>query len=560
VHASLVINVASKFCSVATTAHQVVTVSATFLGNTLSFLFSTVCGEDCTLQICPICAPQGVKEKIVDLILYRTLEDIASNEQTLDELLITIPKCNHVFTVETLDGHCRMNDYYKRDGIDGKWLTLKTPDDISEERKTPVCPTCRSAITSPRYGRAFKSADLDILERNVISRMSQSLHRVQVLIDEVSVASIGEALNSEAQNIVISPAPIPAQMQKSCRRARGAIIKEQRESPAAVETINPGNDKLFIVYAPVSIAWRKATRRLTNIYNEARKIALMRSVHLNAWEAAFSCLYQQEMDHALSNPAQAPRRPMEFALRMARMKVGLPQPRADKRFLVEAFWTTLKIRFILADLAQVWLNAVSSKGETYPTQERQMWATYALFLLDTCARDAQIAFDIAQQSESRRQMTITSLLIMRADLERFRLNVEMARQSKTINVGRTKLIETACQKAQAAEDTISSTVKYHLTVLPNDDHDWLATNFTGTARTIVDEWWSIERSVRSDTYYAPVSLDERMAIVKAFNFCTSVIWRGELSDVLTSANSTHWSLLQLSKWPYFRHHGGVYSP
>ena len=64
----------------------------------------SVCGEDCTIQVCPICASPEVQSNIVDMILYRTLGDVDPDMETVDDMLITIPACGHVFTVETLDG------------------------------------------------------------------------------------------------------------------------------------------------------------------------------------------------------------------------------------------------------------------------------------------------------------------------------------------------------------------------------------------------------------------------------------------------------------------------
>jgi hypothetical protein len=414
-----------------------------------------------------------------------------------------------------------MTEYYGREGIDGKWLTLKTPDDTSKARKPPGCPKCRSAITSPRYGRAFKSADLEILEKNVIFRMSESLRRVQGLLDGVSADDVKTLLIAEAGTINVPSNSTSQASRKSRQRARTKVAKKQLEVPADCATIDPGNQKLFIISEPVTTVWNKATRRLTNIYAQAIRITQTRSAHSSAWESAFSYLYEREMDEAASDPSHAPRRPKDHALRMARMKVGQPQPRGDKRFQVEAFWVTLNVRFILAELAQEWLDAASSKGKAYPTQERQAWGTFVLFLLDTCTRDAQTAFNIAQDSESRRQMTSSTLYIMRADLERIRFKVKVARQSGTMKESREALITSANQGARTAEETVSLTVQCHLAVLPNDKHDWLAANYTSVARSIVDEWRNIEESVRSGSYYVPLSLDEKMAIVKALDFSAS---------------------------------------
>lgn len=484
---------------------------------------SAVCGEDCSIQTCPLCAPDKIKQSVVDLVMYRTLEDVAFERGTLDELLITIPKCRHVFTVETLDGHCGINEYYRREEPDGRWLGLEaSPSDF---KKPPVCPTCRSAITTPRYGRIFKRADLDILERNVASQMSQSLGKVHNSIESWSKTEMEAMLTTEASTIKAVFDPCSEKSWKKRSKARAAVLKEKRELPAAVAALDPGNTSFYAISPAVVKAWKKATQQMLQTYKQAYSISTTRSAHLSAWQSALSCLYQQEMDFATSNPTRAPRRPSEHAMRMAKKNVGQPQPRADKRFLVEAFWVTIRVRFTLADLAQTWLKAVSSRGESYPAAQRQMWAIYGSFLLETCLQDAQIAFDIAQESESRRQMTKTSLLIMRAELERFRFNAEMSRQSGAIKDDRQNLIDSASQKIKDAGNYMTLTLKSHRDVRrprPEEEEIWLDDNFTRTASTIIDEWGSIERSLRSNTFYEPVSLEEQMAIVRAFNFCKSI--------------------------------------
>ena len=137
------------------------------------------------MQICPLCVPEQAKETVVDVVMYRKLGEIDLEQETLDEILITLPGCRHVFTVETLDGICGMTEFYRRDGADSQWVGFADPP--TGFRKPPTCPTCRTAITSPRYGRIFKRADLDILENNVASQMSNSLEDIRKLIDRKSV-------------------------------------------------------------------------------------------------------------------------------------------------------------------------------------------------------------------------------------------------------------------------------------------------------------------------------------------------------------------------------------
>ena len=110
-------------------------------------IMPSVCGEDCTLQKCPLCVSEPDRDTVVDLVMHRTMADVDPDTESVDDMLITIPKCGHVFTVETLDGIVLITEYYDRDAL-GIWCGLRTPP--AGFLKPPTCPTCRAAITCPR--------------------------------------------------------------------------------------------------------------------------------------------------------------------------------------------------------------------------------------------------------------------------------------------------------------------------------------------------------------------------------------------------------------------------
>ncbi|KAJ6594163.1 hypothetical protein B0H19DRAFT_1094164 [Mycena capillaripes] len=477
----------------------------------------SVCGEDCAIQICPVCAPDDRKQDVVDLLLYRTLGDVEPTVGSLDELLITLPKCGHVFTVETLDGHCGLGDFYTREGIDGKWLGLQSPAREGETRTAPVCPTCRTAITAQRYGRAWKSAALDIQERNIISSMTQKLNKLHASMSGIAKSRIEETLKQAVAHLTIpSNSSSSKKQRQKCGKARKKVLDSSGDLPVPLDVLLPSKE-LHSVSPAIASAWERATRPLNTMYADALKVATTRSAHINAWQAAFSCLYEEEMNTYIADPARAPRRPEEHAMRMARMKVGQPQPRADKRFLVEAIWATLNLRFVLGDLTRTWMEQLM-KMKNFSADERLKWGSFGLFVFDSCLRDANLAYSIADESESRRQMTTSTLLKMRARLERFRFNLGMVRASGHMQEDRSRLLVEVEHEFKDAQDVIASTIGIHTAVLPKDGQTWIRDNFEETARMIVDEWEKLERSVRADAFYEPVSLDERMAVVRALNF------------------------------------------
>ena len=115
------------------------------------------------------------------------------------------------------------------------------------------------------------------------------------------------------------------------------------------------------------------------------------------------------------------------------------------------------------------------------------------------------------------------LLIMRVELEQFRFNVQMTKQSgagMTIEV-RTKLANSARDKLRAAQDRVASVCAARMSRHGNVRQvpDWLKDKFVKPAKAILDDWEALERSVRNDTFYQPVSHEELTQIVKGLNFC-----------------------------------------
>ncbi|PFH53777.1 hypothetical protein AMATHDRAFT_73192 [Amanita thiersii Skay4041] len=473
----------------------------------------SVCGEDCSIQLCPICAPKEDRETVVDLILYLKMEDLLMDEESLDNILITLPDCCHAFTVETLDGICGLEEYYIKNSS-GKWTGLRSPQNESgERRRRPMCPTCRTEISSPRYGRIFKSANLDILERNIISHMSNRMNDVQGLFERIVKEDIKEAMGRQVKP---HPLHITPKQRRVHRQNQRAVLKETQPPVVHLKNLTPDNQRLFSVSPPTSAAWGRIVRPLTRIYKDAATICNLRSAHTKAWEAAFSFLFDQEMDKVVADPSHAPRRPREYAMRMARLNVGTLQPRADKRFQVEAIWITLQIRLLMVEFAYMWLQNVLWLNSP---AERQAWGVYTAFLLETCLRDVEMANTIAKESESRRQITTSVLFGLRIKLEQFRLDVEMSRQSGTWTLDeRTRLAKLAAEQIKEVNDIMYETVRDHYMVLPHDVPAWIRDNFSDAATAIQIEWNKLERAVVRDTFYEPVSLDEKMAVVKAFNF------------------------------------------
>ena len=439
---------------------------------------------------------------------------------SLDELVITNPACGHVFTVETLDGLTEIKEFYDRDQHDLKWIGLKAPLGVV---KPPSCPTCRAPITCNRYGRITKRANLDILERNVASNMSQSLDRWKTSIQRFDETTAKNLLGTAASTLQVPTPKKPPSPQKF-NKARKAVLCNTAEKPISRADIRAENKKLHYIDSALTQAWKAATGPLFQCYEEIVKIADTRSAHTQAWEAAFSFLHEQEIEAGLREPHKLPRNPKQHAMRMARLQVGQPRPLADKRFLVEAFWGSIHVRLTLIRLAEKWLdnlNTVMDANRLSHFHVRQ-WASYIDFLLKTCSSDAEKARRVAEDSRSHRQIIKSVLHSLRIELEAFRFNLHMCKKFGTFKNfdQRSALRKKAEELGGICEQSRDSAIQVYLreASASPEDMEWVAENFTRTADVIVKEWKEIEKSILLQSFYQPVSLEEKLDIIQAFSF------------------------------------------
>ena len=102
---------------------------------------------------------------------------------------------------------------------------------------------------------------------------------------------------------------------------------------------------------------------------------------------------------------------------------------------------------------------------------------------------------------------------------------------------RSTLAERASSLREQADALMMTTIQEHQTKKPGpEEMEWLEMNFSSIARDIVDEWGKIGDSIRLDTFYQPVSLQERIDIVKAFRL---QLCEYQASDCLLKTQAHH---------------------
>jgi len=171
------------------------------------------------------------------------------------------------------------------------------------------------------------------------------------------------------------------------------------------------------------------------------------------------------------------------------------------------------------------VREVNKRPGRYSAFHLQQWVVYIDFLLQTCVRDAEKAYEIARDSESHRQIVKSRLFLMRIDLEGFRFNLSMCRHYGTFKDVREELLMKVDTLGTEAKMQMEVTVNAHLKRMEirsrQQEAVWVEDNFTSIAKTIVSEWMEIKQSIKMDTFYQPLSLDEQMQIVRAMNFAST---------------------------------------
>ena len=93
---------------------------------------------------------------VVDFILSSTFEEVDLNEDPC-----IVPSCGHILTLESMDGHMSMSDFYTTNG-EGSIVDLKNSAEPFSASGMKSCPTCRGPIRNiNRYSRIVRRALID---------------------------------------------------------------------------------------------------------------------------------------------------------------------------------------------------------------------------------------------------------------------------------------------------------------------------------------------------------------------------------------------------------------
>lgn len=275
--------------------------------------------------------------------------------------------------------------------------------------------------------------------------------------------------------------------------SEGAIKERQQQAigldePLPVPSTRFGNKSNYLeqIPAPIKDPWIKATRRLIAYYLEAAKVARATSSHFQAYEAAVATLHQEYLTE-LGHPDDLPETvtPEDMALGLARTRCGIPAPpKANVRFRVEACWMTFNIRFQLASFAQE-VAEIFVTAEV-PERVQSVWADMIEDILHTVERDALKAIDVAQGSQSHRQILRTVLFLLEAQYQAFSHRVDRCFDS-TRPQNLKNEARKGCADAKATMEKYGQQFRDAMDCGPANQQ-WLEANYITPAESIVAKW------------------------------------------------------------------------
>lgn len=233
---------------------------------------------------------------------------------------------------------------------------------------------------------------------------------------------------------------------------------------------------------------------------------------------SLATVYKDELGRLADNPAHLePQDVEQLALRFARMRIGQP-PHASLRFIIEAFWVTIDI-LVLLGLATYEASKAIGRRESN-TRSSLRWTKLADFFFNQAVKDAEVALNLAESSESWNKVVICQIILLRTKYE---LALHKCRSS--VNPKGNLYTNARASTKKMCEDGILTVQKQQSTV-PEDylqqcedgergvRRNWVNENFTQPSNAILRSWMELKKSTESGGRYNEVTDEERAAIFK----------------------------------------------
>ncbi|GBB88387.1 hypothetical protein RclHR1_14960002 [Rhizophagus clarus] len=389
-----------------------------------------VCGEICPPKdYCVFCATEKVKNQVSDVILNSTFREVDWDK----ERMIVLP-CWHVYTMETMDMHMGINDYYEG-SIEEGWTSVKILPTLPMTTKT--CPTCRKPIKDiKRYGRIINKCILDIQNKKFLTKYDQQLIGISksIIVHKVNMTIMRNGLINALPKLELRPIEI-------VKKKHNIINKNLPEITPHYyfENIEKyhGFDKTS------ENAWINHVKKLLDYYQKLTSIIEISKLppHKKAFEAAVSSLYQAKLSkedsendlvkklfsqvsddsslNSLSNVSSTPSETFKETL----SQVGISIPQVDRRIYLDAFFEIINIQkilyheilFIIQELSKE--SSLTDMDIEDTLDIKEVWKKFIEKLQFSIQNHLNTIGEIATSSHYGRHLLLVNVEILEFDLK-----------------------------------------------------------------------------------------------------------------------------------------------
>lgn len=366
----------------------------------------SLCGEPCEQQICTICDSSSYQFTVDKR--SRTMADIDPKSTDLSNITITL-RCRHVFTVQALDEHWELTTAYEWSADTQTWIRPLFSPRVSVD--VLGCPICWAPVTALRYGRLTKCANLNLLERNIATKMARQLAEIQAAFNQISQEQKSTAVQKATE--IVKPRhnfSISAKAANSSQELRSQLISTKSTSLLSVEYLGKQMKKVSGIPGADSKRWIAAIQPLLDLYQQSLELGSKYLDHSATYTKNLHLLYQSELD--LADQDLATSKKEASARKAANIQIGMVPPRAGTRLQVEATRMGINIRLLIGDLAEKCFLRLA--GTETGADQFNAWYQFVVFIYQSCRHDAELAGGIAFNSKAYRQEFLSTLGVLAA--------------------------------------------------------------------------------------------------------------------------------------------------
>ncbi|CAI2182855.1 2804_t:CDS:10, partial [Funneliformis geosporum] len=392
-----------------------------------------VCGEICpTKDFCNTCAPESVKRQVSDEIM-KTL----FNEVDWDRNKMIVLSCGHVFTMETMDMHMGMEDYYEG-SIKWGWTSVKILPTSFANIKT--CPDCRTPIKNiRRYGRIVNKCTLDAQNKKFLTKYDNLLNNVTKRI----VSLEGSMKNN--QKILRGLGYLPADNS----RLKESFLGEY-QLPEVIPCKYFKYVDSFHGFDKISKKiWQDRVRELLKCYQELMSIirATKSPPHKKAFDASTSTLYQAKF--ARVNPEN------DLIVKLSNLKIsddddfstpknllsqtGITISKVDRRIYLDTLFEIVNLQKFLFNEFLFVLQKIMKAERPIATRVEEVWKKFGERLQLSIEKHLNTIKVVAESTHYCRHSLLANIEILELDLNK--LMYQLKYSSSFNNIPQTKIMK-----------------------------------------------------------------------------------------------------------------------